>query len=119
MMLIPLLALEIDKTTATVIIVVVFLVVAAIVGFRARKLRVKIGAPGVSGELNSEGAPDRAPGSMKLKDIKGGGDVRAHSGTGGDVSAEKIRAGQDVDIRSNNPGDTPASAPPKDAGPKR
>jgi hypothetical protein len=114
MMLIPLLALEIDKTTAIVIIAVVFLIVAAIVGFRARNLRVKIGGPGVSGELNSEGAPDRAPGSMKLKDIKGGRDVKARSGTGGGVSAEKIRAGQDVDISSNNPGDAP-----KDAGPKR
>jgi hypothetical protein len=51
---------------------------------------------------------------MKLKDIKGGRDVKARSGTGGDVSAEKIRAGQDVDISSNNPGDAP-----KDAGPKR
>jgi len=118
-MLIPLLALEIDKTTAIVIIVVVFLVVAAIVGFRARKLRVKIGAPGVSGELNSEGAPDRAPGGMKLKDIKGGRDVRARSGTGGDVSAEKIRAGQDVDITSNSPGDAPPGNAVKNPDPKR
>jgi len=117
-MLTTLAALEIDKTTGIVIIVVVFLIVAVIVSFRARKLGVKFKAPGVSGELNSEGAKDRAPGSMKVKDIKGGGNVTAHSGTGGNFSAEKIRAGEDVNLTSNNPGDA-ASGTAAEPNPKR
>jgi hypothetical protein len=116
-MLAAVLAFAIDNTTAIVIIVVVFLLVAVVISFRSRKLGFSFRAPGVKGDLKSEGAPDRAPGSMNLKDVKGGRDVRVHSGTGGDVSANKVRAGQDVDISSSNPGD--AASRGTDPSPKR
>lgn len=96
--------------TEQVIIVgiVALVVVVAILVFRHRGV-IDVEVPGFKGRGAFERA--RSRGSVKVRHIDAGRDVRVHDAADGHVDVARVRAGDHVDISRSGGSESPERAP--------
>jgi len=98
-------------STLIVVTLIIAIAVIILVWMLKGKDRIKMGAKGPGGwqadiEADSGGpSPVRGIRAGDIEAREGNVNIRDHTGTG--VDAERVRAGQDVDLSSGTPGKRP------------